>query len=432
MRVLDANIARCGYPGSFELRDISLVLEEGEVVLVTGRSGSGKTTLVRAITGTMKAAGGFIEGHVKVLEREVYSADPEFLFEAIAYIPQEPWYAVVGHTVYAEICHVLSLKGLSCCEADLVYFGLGDLAQIPVYALSAGQVQRVLWADAVVKGAKLLVLDEPLVYMDELARKSAVHVVEEATREGVAVVLVDHNPMIWRELDPRLMVLDQGRCIYSGKWRDEVLPSGLEKSKKHALTPKSIAVSLHDVWFRYPGSKFHVLRGVTVDFKKGVLTVVRGPNGSGKTTLLKVSSGILKPRRGNVTRFCRCMYIPENPLLYFTMPTAREELLAAARGDENRVYEVSEMLGLKNVLEKPLAKMSTGERRRVALASAYLYGVDAYFIDEPTGGLDAETASQVLDLLEALLEEGKAVVVASHDTRMLSFADEVVKLGGTA
>lgn len=429
MRVLDANISRCGYPGSFELRDVRIELEEGEVLLVTGRSGSGKTTLVRAITGTLKAAGGYLEGCVKILEQDIHSANPEFVFENVAYIPQEPWYALLGHTAYAEICHVLSLKGVSCCEADLVHFGLAGFAHEPVYTLSAGQVQRVLWADAVVKGAKLLVLDEPLVYMDEYSRKSALRVVEDAIQNEVSVIIVDHNPLVWKELEPKIMVLDSGRCVYYGGWTDDILSVGAGQIKASTRFPRDTIVSLRDVWFRYPGVKSYILRGFTAEFKGGVLTAVRGPNGSGKTTLLKLAAGILKPQRGEVRRLGRCIYIPENPLLYFTMPTAWEELFSAAGKDENRVLEVSEVLGLKSVLEKPLAKMSTGERRRVALASAFLYGADAYFVDEPTGGLDFESALQVLELIEVLLREGKAVVVATHDERFRRVADEVLELG---
>ncbi|MEM4225067.1 MAG: ATP-binding cassette domain-containing protein, partial [Desulfurococcaceae archaeon] len=130
-----------------------------------------------------------------------------------------------------------------------------------------------------------------------------------------------------------------------------------------------------------------------------------------------------------VERRGRCIYIPENPLLFFTMPTPREELLKASGGDENRVLEVSEVLGIKHVLDKPLAKMSTGERRRVAIASAYLAGFDAYFVDEPTGGLDWSSALSVLEVLSMLAEEKKAVVVASHDSRVFEYADVVIELG---
>jgi len=102
------------------------------------------------------------------------------------------------------------------------------------------------------------------------------------------------------------------------------------------------------------------------------------------------------------------------------MPTPREELLASARGDENKVLEVAEIFGLKEILDRPLARLSSGERRRTAIASAYLAGYDGYFIDEPTGGLDSESASKVVSALQLLVDEGKSVVIATHDPRILS------------
>jgi energy-coupling factor transport system ATP-binding protein len=122
------------------------------------------------------------------------------------------------------------------------------------------------------------------------------------------------------------------------------------------------------------------------------------------------------------------IYIPENPLLYFTMPTPREELLMASRGDENKALDVAELFNIKYILDTPLAKLSSGERRRLAIASAYLMNFDCYFIDEATGGLDNESAASVLNALQLLVERGKAVVIASHDPRIPHIADRIINL----
>ncbi|MGC8983139.1 MAG: ATP-binding cassette domain-containing protein [Desulfurococcaceae archaeon] len=427
MKALEARISRCGYPGGFEIRGISVDLEPGEVLLVAGRSGSGKTTLVRGLTGTIKAAGGYFEGYVKVHGKRLDEMSPNEVSSLVAYVPQEPWYGVLAHTAYADVCHMLSLRGLECSRSHLEPFGVASYANKPVYNLSAGQVQRVLWTSALAGGAKLLVLDEPLVYLDEEGRRSAREAVEKLAREGAAVVVVDHNPLFWEGLEPRLLYMEQGVAKYYGRWSRGVVEVPEDAPPKRRIG-RGVYAELRDVWFKYPGERSHVLRGFSFRAEKGVLTALVGPNGSGKTTILKLASGLLKPQRGLVARRGPSVYVPENPLLYFTMPTPREELLLSARGDESRALEAAEVFGVKHVLDKPLARVSTGERRRIALASAWLAGFEGYFVDEPTGGLDDYSARSVLEALSLLAEWGRAVVVASHDKRVIKAADVVVEV----
>jgi energy-coupling factor transport system ATP-binding protein len=271
----------------------------------------------------------------------------------------------------------------------------------------------------------VLVLDEPLVYLDEISRSHVRDIVERALGEGVSTILVDHNPFFWEKLEPRLIVLENGRVAYSGKWSRELLEKHTGKftvTKSTNRASRGVYAELRNVWYRYPGGDY-VLVDVNMTIQRGVITAITGPNGSGKTTLLKIASGVLKPSRGSIVRRGASIYIPENPLLYFTMPTPREELLLAARGEEHRVLDIAEYFNIKHTLDQPIARLSSGERRRVALASAYLYEFSGYFIDEPTGGLDHDSARLVLDLLEDIAEDGKAVVIATHDERATKRAD---------
>jgi len=427
---VSASIAECGYSSGFVLRGIKFSLSEGEILLVTGRSGSGKTTLVRAITGTLNTVGGYVKGEVYLCNRDVKTAKPEDIYTCLVYIPQEPWYAILGHTVYAEICHLLALDGRVCSEADFAVSSTLHLVNRLTYTLSAGETQRVLWAQVVLKGARVLVFDEPLVYLDEVSRTSVRSIIERALKEGVAVILVDHNPLLWESLEPRILVLRDGRAIYYGKYSREIVEKNTStQPPPHASrTSKGVYAELKNIWYKYPGGNY-VLRNISTVFERGVLTAITGPNGSGKTTLLKIASGVLKPSKGVVVRSGSAIYIPENPLLYFSMPTPREELLLAARGNESKVLDIADYFNIKKSLDQPLAKLSSGERRRVVLASAYLHGFNGYFVDEPTGGLDYETAMAVISLLENLVEEGRAVIIATHDERAIKRADLRFELG---
>jgi len=430
LNLISASIAECGYRGGFILRDVYFSLREGEFLLVTGRSGSGKTTLIRAITGTLRSAEGFLKGETYLCGHRVLDASPEDIYSCVVYIPQEPWYAIIGYTVHAEICHSLALEGRSCTKADFSVTGLQHMVNRLTYTLSAGETQRVLWAELMLRGARVLVLDEPLVYLDESGRGLVRGVVERALGEGVAVLLVDHNPFFWEKLEPRVMILGNGRVVYSGKWLHEVVEQHCSRSidaKRSLRASRGVYAELRNVWYRYPGGDY-VLVNLNMTIHRGVITALVGPNGSGKTTLLKVASGVLKPSRGSIVRSEPAVYVPENPLLYFTMPTPREELLLAARGDESRVLDITGYFNIKHTLDQPIARLSSGERRRVALASAYLHGFSGYFIDEPTGGLDYESAVLILNLLEDIAEEGRAVVIATHDERAIKRSDLRVEI----
>lgn len=427
MTLLEVEISSCGYRNGFQLQDINFNVDRGEILLIAGRSGSGKTTLVRAITGTLETAGGFIEGKVYLAGRRLEDLSAEEIFRSITYIPQEPWYAFIGHTVYAEIYQLLSLIGVGCTGINVNTLGITKLLNRLTYTLSAGEIQRVLWTESILKESKLMVLDEPIVYLDQEARSEVILLVKKALSRGVGIIIVDHNPDFWGPLQPNLMYLEDGRVSYYGKWSYETLKSRNVSPMRVSRSNVGTFIQFKNVWFKYPGGDF-VLKNLNMTFERGVVTCIMGPNGSGKSTILKLAAGVLKPTRGSITRAGSSIYIPENPLLYFSMPTPREELLVSAKGDEHRVLDTAERFNISRVLDKPLAKLSSGERRRLAIASAYLAGFEGYFIDEPTGGLDYDTSVTILNCLYDLVEEKKAVVVATHDDRFLNMMDTYVNL----
>ena len=431
--LLSVKISECGYAAGFKLRGLSFSLGKGSVLLVTGKSSSGKTTLLRAITGTIELAGGFVNGRVLIEGRDISELKPGDIYRSVVYLPQEPWYAFVGHTVYVEICHSLSQMGVNCVEADFAPLGISRLVNRLTHTLSPGEMQRVLFLEATLREAKLVVLDSPFTYLDEEAKKTVKHFVKTLVDAEAGAIIADCDPLRWEFVEPFMVVLDGGGVRYVGKWSrqvaEELAPSRLGKrGEVVAKRPeKDVFARFKNVQYKYPRGEVAV-KGFTDTFHRGVLTCICGPNGSGKTTLLKLGAGLLKPSAGSIERYGSAIYIPENTLSYLPVRTPCEGLLALAHNDENKVLEVFEVLRIKHVLDRPFVKLSPSERRKVAIATTYLLDLDGYFIDMPSDGLDDESANAVLHLLQVLLERGKAVIIATHDERAVNAADEIIKL----
>lgn len=405
--VIRAEIEEAGYRGRPVIRDVFFEVRQGEVLLITGRSGCGKTTLLRSVLGIINVLGGYASGYVELLGKSLNDFSPGELASLISYIPQEPWLGVIGHTVKTDYCHALSVAGKKCVIERLGMYGLGELGDQVTYGLSAGQYQRLLWAEAMDKGSVLLVLDEPLAYSDRGFRYVARKIVMEFVERGGAAIIVDHDPRFWSDIaadELRLCPIPRPPSV-----------------KRPARCNGEIAVDVRDAWFRYPGGEW-VVKGASLTARKGELLLISGPNGAGKSTLLKLMAGVLRPNRGSVFVSGRPIIVPENPLTYFTHPTVREEILG--NGD------IAERFGLSHLLDRPLAQLSSGERRRAAIASAITRGHDIIIVDEPTAGLDPWSCASVLDALVSAVEEGHAVIVAAHDERVADVATRICVVDG--
>jgi ABC-type lipoprotein export system ATPase subunit len=192
-----------------------------------------------------------------------------------------------------------------------------------------------------------------------------------------------------------------------------------------------------------------VLDGLDLDVQAGELVAVTGRSGSGKSTLLNIVGGLDRPDRGTV-EVCgvRLDGASERVLAplrrdhigfvfqgFHLLPelTGLENVLLPARLDGRgaalqRGEELVARLGLGDAAERLPAVLSGGEQQRLAIARALVNDPRLVLADEPTGNLDAESGSTVLTLLRAIADEGRAVLLVTHEQEATRRADRVLRL----
>ena len=211
-------------------------------------------------------------------------------------------------------------------------------------------------------------------------------------------------------------------------------------------------LELKNVSFSYIGQNVRVdaVKNVSCTFEKGVFYALMGPSGSGKSTLMQLISALATPQEGEILYDGKPIsQIPQNEyrLKYVSLIYQNFCLLPFMTIMENVTYpstllKVPKKDALENA-KKQLAKLSLdesyykrrphmlsgGEQQRVAIARAMCTGAQVFTADEPTGNLDSANAQVIADIFTRIAhEEGKTVIMVTHDPAMAERADVVIRL----
>jgi putative ABC transport system ATP-binding protein len=220
-----------------------------------------------------------------------------------------------------------------------------------------------------------------------------------------------------------------------------------------ALPPAARAIDLTKTYGK-GDAVVRALDGITVEFESGRFTAVMGPSGSGKSTLMHCMAGLDTPTSGRtfvgnreigslddagLTQMRRDQigFVFQSFNLIPTL-TARENItlpidLAKTKVDRAWFDYLVEQLGIANRLSHRPSEMSGGQQQRVACARALISRPDLIFADEPTGNLDSNSSSEMLEFLRrSVTDLHQSIVMVTHDARGAAYADRVVFLADGA
>ena len=212
----------------------------------------------------------------------------------------------------------------------------------------------------------------------------------------------------------------------------------------------SIAFEARDIHYRYPRST-EAIRGISFHIRKGEKIAFVGPNGAGKSTLLLMFNGMIRPDSGILlfdnepirydssslrTIRKRVGFVLQNPDRQIIAPTVWQDV---AFGPVNLGYDNGTVresvgralreVGLAGFERRPPHRLSGGEKKRVAIAGVLAMDPDVLVLDEPTSSLDPSGSEEIMELLDELNQEGKTVIISTHDVELAyPWADRAILL----
>ena len=212
------------------------------------------------------------------------------------------------------------------------------------------------------------------------------------------------------------------------------------------------AVNLSMRYFRKTGqaNHFFAVQNANLTLRPGEVALLTGRSGSGKTTLLHMLAGLLTPSDGKVWLDERDLYalpdaelsrlrnakfgvIPQGRSAVDTLTVLENVLLPqqlrGERGDMDKALKWLDALGIADLKNARPAELSGGDLRRMAIARALAGDPEIILADEPTGDLDDENTAAVLSLLRrSAVEEGKAVLLVTHDSEALPYGTRMYRM----
>jgi energy-coupling factor transport system ATP-binding protein len=464
------------------VRDVTLSIEAGEVLLVAGPSGCGKSTLLRAMNGLVPHAySGELVGTVRVAGRPTTELRLREIGETVGTLLQDPAKQIIGTTVESELAFgpenlAIAPDAIRARIREVIgETRIEHLAGRETAHLSGGERQLLAMAGALMLRPRCYVVDEPLANLDPATADHLLGLLRDLADAGHAVVIVEHRVEEALSLRPdRVLAMADANVTYLGPVDGFLavadasavkLPfeTVLDHARRNGVVAARAVEDAADVPAevgppRLGFEELHVslgdrevLRGVSASLGASETIAVLGPNGSGKTTLFRAAMQLVRPSAGRVlldgrdaagtaiAEIARSVgYVFQSPSQMLFARTVREELLFGPHnlgleiGDPDAfALETLARVGLadeEGILDRPPLTLSFGQQKRLALAIGLALRPRTLILDEPSAGQDHRTAEAFMRSVAAIpgLE---SMYFVTHDVDLaLTHADRILVL----
>lgn len=461
--ILEMKNIEKSFPGVKALKDMNLVLNEGELLAILGENGAGKSTLMKVLTGVYKAEKGKIIVFGKEAKFNSYKDAQKkgisIIFQELSLIPYfNAWENIFLGNELLKSKVFLDVKKMRRIASELMQIlGVELDIDIPVGQLSIAEQQFVEIAKAISIDVKILILDEPTSTLTPMEVEKLFNVMRELKKHNVGMIFISHHLDELFKIADNVLVIRDGASVAQTPIKDITVEQlveqvcgrslGLKFPEKRKLSENAEKVlSIKNLMLNSKS------KPINFDLKKGEILGIFGLVGSGRTEIMRAIIGADSKYRAEIYKNGKKITIKEPGDAYNNgiglLPEDRKTqglILPFSVEDNISLNNIEyEVVNYKNISKKsilqisklaiktpskdtPVVNLSGGNQQKVIISRWLSTNCDILIFDEPTRGIDVGAKDEIYNIMNELTKEGKSIIMISSELEeILGLSDRIL------
>ena len=461
--ILEMKNIEKSFPGVKALKDMNLVLNDGEILAVLGENGAGKSTLMKVLTGIYKAEKGkiFVFGE-EVDFRNYKDAQKKgisIIFQELSLIPYfNAWENIFLGNELLKFNLFIDVKKMRRIASELMeILGVKLDIDVPVEQLSIAEQQFVEIAKAISIDVKILILDEPTSTLTPMEVERLFKVMKELKSHGVGMIFISHHLDELFKIADNVLVIRDGSSIAQTPIKDITTEKlveqvcgrslGLKFPEKRVINDNSENVLYVKNLMLNPKAK-----PISFELKKGEILGIFGLVGSGRTEIMRAIIGADPKFKAEIYKNGKKINIKEPSDAYHygigLLPEDRKTqglILPFSVEDNISLNNIEkEVINFKDIEKKskfqisklsiktpskdtPVVNLSGGNQQKVIISRWLSTNCDILIFDEPTRGIDVGAKDEIYKIMNDLVKEGKSIIMISSELEeILGLSDRII------